>query len=489
MFSATAITPSASLLVMPRAEVPAGCPIVRLMVANDRNRAQWIKLPVDARQDTIDNVMQGKRLSGWTPVLLAEVSEQAFNAARVQGERPTPPAAPVTLASLLDDLEVAPAAVRAPDPGLALVAPTALATHEQQDARVSATMQRAIASVSRETGVPAAEVAELAAPAVGIADAPASNTWNACAGVLGQRERTGATRAQVTLRTRRVAQDSGDRQAQVYAVVSDAYGEVDTDKIASACLRLVDRLGGDMRATVAYDRERVRIDISTSDLTGDIQVGDEFRKVIRVRSNDAGRGGLHVSSIAERVACLNGNVISAEGAHTVIRHLGDSARLQERLREALAAATGALRIFSRQWVAASQRSIVDGIEPADRDQRVALASLVDDIMASATLADLGLRPQGQALLDGAYRGILRQHELVPAKQVEEHVAVLRAAHWDSRNAGGARDQHGGLSRAALANGLTLWSQQQPMAIAHQTEVVAGRVISGEEVLSWIARKD
>jgi hypothetical protein len=465
-------------------------------------------------------------------------------------------------------------------------------------------MQRAIASVSRETGVPAAEVAELVAPAVGIADAPApwstgatltstgrgihmkraahfeqpparealralydevvaedrrdvvigladvqltpqitlvraatddrealsarvegpglarlqqemrsalktgelgvtslagssepalraaaSNTWNACAGVLGQRERTGATRAQVTLRTRRVAQDSGDRQAQVYAVVSDSYGEVDTDKIASACLRLVDRLGGDMRATVAYDRERVRIDISTSDLTGDIQVGDEFRKVIRVRSNDAGRGGLHVSSIAERVACLNGNVISCEGAHTVIRHLGDSARLQERLREALAAATGALRIFSRQWVAASQRSIVDGIEPADRDQRVALASLVDDIMASATLADLGLRPQGQALLDGAYRGILRQHELVPAKQVEEHVAVLRAAHWDSRNAGGARNQHGGLSRAALANGLTLWSQQQPMAIAHQTEVVAGRVISGEEVLGWIARKD
>lgn len=611
MFSATATAPSASLLVMPRAEVPAGCPIVRLMVANDRNRAQWIKLPVDARQDTIDNVMHGKRLSGWTPVLLAEVSERAFNAARAQAPVVTPPpATPVTLATLLDawvdgevDLVARPAR-RAPGPELALVAPTTLAALEQQDAQVSATMQRAIASVARETGVPVAEIAELVAPAVGIADAPApwstgatltstgrgihmkraahfeqpparealralydevvaedrrdvvigladvqltpqitlvraatddrealsarvegpglarlqqemrsalktgelgvtslagssepalraaaSNTWNACAGVLGQRERTGATRAQVTLRTRRVAQDSGDRQAQVYAVVSDSYGEVDTDKIASACLRLVDRLGGDMRATVAYDRERVRIDISTSDLTGDIQVGDEFRKVIRVRSNDAGRGGLHVSSIAERVACLNGNVISAEGAHTVIRHLGDSARLQERLREALAAATGALRIFSRQWVAASQRSIVDGIEPADRDQRVALASLVDDIMASATLADLGLRPQGQALLDGAYRGILRQHELVPAKQVEEHVAVLRAAHWDSRNAGGARNQHGGLSRAALANGLTLWSQQQPMAIAHQTEVVAGRVISGEEVLGWIARKD
>jgi hypothetical protein len=100
MFSATATTPSASLLVMPRAEVPVGCPIVRLMVANDRNRAQWIKLPVDARQDTIDNVMQGKRLSGWTPVLLAEVSEQAFNAARAQAPVVTPPpAAPVTLAT------------------------------------------------------------------------------------------------------------------------------------------------------------------------------------------------------------------------------------------------------------------------------------------------------------------------------------------------------------------------------------------------------
>lgn len=610
MNTATIVTPSASLLVMPRAEVPAGCPIVRLMVANDRNRAQWIKLPVDARQDTIDNVMQGKRLSGWTPVLLAEVSEQAINAARIRTmdsaqivaldaarTQSTSPTAPVTLASVLDDF----VATMAPD---LVVARIGARLGVEVSTSPATTMQRAIASVSRETSVPVAEVAELVAPAVGIADAPApwstgatltstgrgihmkraahfeqpparealralydevvaedrrdvvigladvqltpqitlvraatddrealsarvegpglsrlqqemrsalktgelgvtslagssepalraaaSNTWNACAGVLGQRERTGATRAQVTLRTRRVAQGSGDRQAQVYAVVSDSYGEVDTDKIASACLRLVDRLGGDMRATVAYDRERVRIDISTSDLTGDIQVGDEFRKVIRVRSNDAGRGGLHVSSIAERVACLNGNVISCEGAHTVIRHLGDSARLQERLREALAAATGALRIFSRQWVAASQRSIVDGIEPADRDQRVALASLVSDIMASTTLADLGLRPQGQALLDGAYRGVLRQHELVPAKQVEEHVAVLRAAHWDSRNAGGARDQHGGLSRAALANGLTLWSQQQPMAIAHQTEVVAGRVISGEEVLNWIARKD
>jgi len=609
--SSTAYVTSTNFVMLPRADVPAGCPVARLMVVNDKNRAQWIKLPVDARQEMIDNVCAGKRVSGWEPVVLAEVSEQALNAARAQVPVTTPPAAPFTLASLLDawvdgevDLVARPVP-RAPDPGLALVAPTALAALEQQDARVSTTMQRAIASVSRETGIPAVEIAEIVAPAVGIADAPApwsagaaltstargiylrreqhdaqplardalralhaevvaedrcdvvvgladvqltpqvelvraatddreglcarveaaglarlqqemrgalkvgelgitslaasaegalraaaSNTWNSCAAVLGGRERGGATRAQVTLRTRRVAAQGSDvRRAQVYAVVSEAYGEVDTDKIASACLRLVERLDGDMRATVAYDRERVRIDLSTSELTGDIQVGDNFRKVIRVRSNDAGRGGLHVSSIAERVACLNGNVISAEGAHTVIRHLGDSARLQERLREALAAATGALRMFSRQWVAASQRSIVDGIEPMDRDQRAALASVVDEVMAGQALADLGLRPQGQALLEGAYRGVLRQHELAPVKLLEEQVVQLRAAHWDARNAGGARDAHGGLSRAALANGLTLWAQSQPMAVAHQTEVVAGRVISGEEVLNWIARKE
>jgi hypothetical protein len=51
--------------------------------------------------------------------------------------------------------------------------PVLAAQRVQQDAQVSATLQRAIASVARETGVPAAEVAELVAPAVGIADAPA----------------------------------------------------------------------------------------------------------------------------------------------------------------------------------------------------------------------------------------------------------------------------------------------------------------------------
>jgi hypothetical protein len=158
----------------------------------------------------------------------------------------------------------------------------------------------------------------------------------------------------------------------------------------------------------------------------------------------------------------------------VIRHLGDSARLQERLREALAAATGALRIFSRQWVAASaaldrRRHRARRPRPARRP-RVPRRATSWPARRSPTS---GCGRRGRRCLTARIGGILRQHELVPAKQVEEHVAVLRAAHWDSRNAGGARDQHGGLSRAALANGLTLWSQQQPMAVAHQTEVVAG----------------
>lgn len=338
----------------------------------------------------------------------------------------------------------------------------------------------------------------------------ASTVWNGYADALAVKEKAGADRSTVTLRTRMVEQrgsrETGlgseidaavplaPRARQVYAVVSEKYGECDANKIAAGCLRLVERVGGDLRARVAYRRgdSSVRIDIFTQQREV-AQVGDEFRATMRCKSNDAGKGGLKVWSTVERLACENGMVVAIPGAATLIRHLGDPTRLQERLREALAASLSSLRQFSEQWRRASTGGIWLGVEALERAQRDSLKEIVNDVLARSARADLlaglSLSTPGQALLDGTYRAMLRQHELAPVKNLEEQVIALRAAHWDSRNEGGARAQAGGLTRAAMANGLTMWAKGQPVDVAHEAEVLAGRVVSGDEVLGWIAAKN
>jgi hypothetical protein len=334
----------------------------------------------------------------------------------------------------------------------------------------------------------------------------AADVWNACAAELAKQERKGSERTVVTLRTRKVERAGQEqvvkaeraRDEQVYAVVSETYGEVDTHKIAAGCRRLVEvtqreQPGADIRASVIYDRSRVKIDLLThTTVAPEAQVvGDVFKGALRCKSDDTGKGALHVWVEMFRVACRNYTIVSAEGAHTVIRHVGDPARLQERLREALAAAYGVFEIFAKQWTSASRRALVD-LEADVREHRGELAAMVAEITArqarDAALAEVGLSPVGQALLDGAYRSLLLGNKLVPVKEVEQEVVALRAAHWDARNNGGAQASLGGLNRAALANGLTLRAQAWPLAAAHDAEVLAGRVVSGDEVLGWIAAK-
>jgi hypothetical protein len=338
----------------------------------------------------------------------------------------------------------------------------------------------------------------------------AARTWNHCAAALNDAEKRTGDRKTVALRTRKVevpgeggAHDllgaattaaGAPRREQVYAVVSEGYGECDADKIARACRELVEGQAGRIKADVIYDRAagKVKIDLvtRTSVLDGEQCVGDLSRAGLRVRSDDTGKGSLNVWAFVERIRCRNRTLVAAEGAHTVIRHLGDPQRLLLRLQEALAASSGALLTFAAQWAEAAGDKITARLEAEKREQRAQLAELVEDLTRRdhlrATLADLGLSPSGQAVLDGTYRSLLREHELAPAKAVEEQVAALRAAHWSPENAGAARDRSGGLSRAAVANGVTLWAQGQPLGVAHAAEALAGRIVSGDAALSWLA---
>lgn len=320
----------------------------------------------------------------------------------------------------------------------------------------------------------------------------AARQWNRYAVVLKQREVKGAERKQVNLLTRMVEQPKTEdgreqpRRRQVFAVVSEKYGEIDAGKIAHACGDLARGIDGDVRAEVVYDRKRVAIDLLThTTVQPDAQVvGDVFRTGLRVRSDDTGGGSLVVSSVAYRVACRNYTVVSADGSATRIRHLGDPARLLERLREALQASSGALRTFAAQWSKAcgkqASRDLLSSLE-TERRRRDELGGLVGELLAAADRGRASyLRAQAE-VLDGIYRSILEAHDLAPSKAIEDEVISLRRAHFDRRNEGAAQV----LSPAAFSNGLTLWAQDQGRHTADAAEVLAGRIVSGDEVLAWI----
>lgn len=306
--------------------------------------------------------------------------------------------------------------------------------------------------------------------------------WNHYALEVGRREEVEKERKTVVLRTREVAAPTGERRRQAYAVVSESYGEVDVHRVAEAIGRLPDI--GLCKAEVFYDGARARVDVITQTTVEpeDQTVGDMHRLGFRVQTNDTGGGSLRLYTFAERIACINRTIVSAQGAELIIRHLGDTQRLVAKLREGLVNAHKAVRAFARQWTAAVRPLEVDAVEAAEKKERAAFAAMVERFQREADLA------AGRELMDGVYRSLLLHEKLIPARKVEDTLPALRAAHYDPRNAMPGRDKvRGGLSRASVANGLTLWAQALPIDAAHDVEVLAGRIVSGEQPLSWLAQ--
>lgn len=310
----------------------------------------------------------------------------------------------------------------------------------------------------------------------------AARTWNNYGKILAEREAKSGEAKEIVLRTRRVETAPGQRQTQIYAVTSTRYGKCDTNDIAAACRELVADMPGDVRAQVMYDRTSVAIDLVThTNVAAESQtVGDVFRAGLRIRSDDTGGGALRLSKVAYRVACRNYTVVHADGSVTVIRHMGDPATLLEKLQQALATQSDVLRTFAAQWNQAcskqAERSMIENLETT-RAQRHALDSIV-----GMMLDGKAYQKEQAELLDGIYRSVIERNNLAAKGDLEDAVVELRRAHYNPVNRGQASE----FSPAAISNGLTLWAQGRGRHDADAIETVAGRIISGDEALAWIA---
>jgi len=319
--------------------------------------------------------------------------------------------------------------------------------------------------------------------------ATAAKVWNDAAVALGEDEATRKADDKgklpefdtVTLRTRmaRRPDDSGRDFRQVFAVVSEKYGQCDTDKIADAVARMRD--ASKLRASVHYDRSGVAIDLLTHTKVrpGEQVAGEVFRAGIRITSDDTGGGSIKVRAIVERNLCLNVIIVDVgEGAQQNIRHLGDPAKVAAKLDSALAAANRAIAHFIRQWDEAAIADVAAEIKPQHRDDAVTLTDLLDEYNAAQQRDALACD-----ILEGTYRGLLAELGLVPSRQIEDNVSRLLAAHWDPRNESGAR-RPDMVTRGAVANGLTLWAQDLDPVSADKVERFAGQIVSGDLDLTY-----
>ena len=304
--------------------------------------------------------------------------------------------------------------------------------------------------------------------------------WNNYVAEVGRREETAKERKSVVLRTRVVRGKDERPRTQAYAVVSESYGEVDIHRVAQAIGALPDI--GLCRADVFYDGRRAAVDVVTQTTVApeDQTVGDMHRLVLRVKTDDTGSGSLRLWTVAERIACRNRTLVDVKGSELIVRHVGERSALIAKLKEGLKNAYKAVHAFARQWEGAVRPLDLVQVEAADRKERDAFAHMVERFRAEADAAE------GRRLMDGIYRSLLRNQELVAVRRVEDTLPQLRAAHHDPRNAMPGRDRvAAGLSRASVANGLTLWAQSLTTDAAHQVEALAGRVVSGDLPLTWL----
>lgn len=323
----------------------------------------------------------------------------------------------------------------------------------------------------------------------------ASVVWNRCAGALKAREdaelpRDGKPPEQCRLVIRtRISERNGKPERQAFALVSEEYGEVDVNRIASACMKI--RGVENYKAAIHYDRTNFSMDLMThTNVAPSKQVaGESFRAGVRITSRDDGGAGLRVRAFVIRNLCLNVMIIHAgEGASQTIKHVGESYKLVKRLNDAVAAALKVVDKFRVQWDDASTKKLLDRVEPADRAEKKKLEALVEEL-AQAHRAQRAMEEErlGRELLSGVYRGLLVDNDIAGKRAADDLVSELLAAHWDPVNASAGRTVTAADSTiASVANGLTFWGQKRTPDQANDIEVLAGELIAGTATIPWRA---
>lgn len=288
------------------------------------------------------------------------------------------------------------------------------------------------------------------------------------------------------LRTRLGRPDSdGHRPRQIFAAVSDSYTALDIDQVAKACGNLTKE--ADLRCETHYNGRSARITlIGNSDVKPEHYVaGEIFRAGIEVSTDDTGKGGIKVKSLAWRNLCLNLIIIDrGEIKVASIRHIGNVNKLTAALAAALKEAQGKIQHFIESWGLACKKSLISDVR-----QIGGLDTALDELSERMRVKNPsdGLVRE---LLAGTFRGLADEDKIpLSLRTIDAVMGDLYEAHDDRRNDSGARVN--GPTRASVANALTLYAHayQDNPEIEAALEEAAGKIVTARGRLPFLPVSD
>lgn len=255
----------------------------------------------------------------------------------------------------------------------------------------------------------------------------------------------------VTVRVQRAAR-GGPR---AFAVVSPSYAPFDGDLVLDALLHALPR---GARVGVDYDPStaRGRVEIITLQEERPV-VGEPFRTSFTVGWDDTGGGSVWGDGGLFSVRCLNLTRIYTSAGSFSLRHAGSVGKLARRFRQEFDKIARALHAFTDDYSRAASEELTN------KERR-----------------------DSAELLQGIYRSLL-QRDLVPVKgRREDAVKELAIQAMSDEN-------HAGLTRAGVANGITRYAHRvnQDPWMRDELETAAGRIISSRgpaATLDYLARE-
>lgn len=250
------------------------------------------------------------------------------------------------------------------------------------------------------------------------------------------------------------------RGPQIFGVVTDKYHPMDADRVAATIGKALANTG--MRADVTYDGYKLRVEaIAHSDVAPQkYAAGETFKVGVTIKTDDTGRGGLHVHAIAVRNLCLNLMILD-ECSTPVARvtHMSSPEQIAKALARGVEKARDMVAPFLSRW------STANDIDEVDR---------------------LGTGMKIEDAIPGFYRALFARKDmdrLLPIGAGKAMDGVMKA--WAVE---------GGTSRASLVNGLTRWAHTRDDSDAFALEdvaTVANKLLWAptDRPLPWLAKDE
>jgi hypothetical protein len=272
--------------------------------------------------------------------------------------------------------------------------------------------------------------------------------------------RTGEEEKRLVARTRLTRHQEVGRE--IYGFVSERYQPLDVDVISRS---IADAAPADAKATIDYDGERCRWEVMfQSDVRPEDYVAGEFFKAgVLISTRDDGGSSVHVDSVVWQNLCLNLIIIDRATVEIDrIMHVG--AELDERFREAFAAALGSIDHFVAQWSTASKDLVGESLSEEER------------------------RLPARLLLGGMFNGQMGR-ELVPVpsrRQRRQVVERLIDLHTFDQSAAGLKAFEQGPNRASIVNAFTRYAHEveQDPWVQDEIQRGAGRLLASKRPMQF-----